>query len=250
MGGRGGGGCNPNKESSSYFLSHASKALDKFIVNYDNIILIGEFNTTMCDETMKDFCQTYSLHNLINEPTCYKNAYNTSSIDVILTNRKRSFHNSLAIETGLPDHHKMIITVLKSYFQKKHPITINYRFYKHFDENVFSRDLTINLQNLNEEIRDYDNFKEMFIKVLNQHAPTKKKFIRGNNATFMNKTLSKAFMHRSKLKNNFNKKPTDVNKQLYKKQRNLCVSLLKKERRKYYYNFDLNIFDDNKTSFL
>ena len=85
------GGYNPNKESSSYFLSHVSNALDKFIVNYDNIILVGDLSTTMCDETMKDFCQTDSLHNLINEPTCYKNANNPSSIDVILTNRKIIF---------------------------------------------------------------------------------------------------------------------------------------------------------------
>ena len=97
------GGYNPKKESSSYFLSHASKALDKFIVNYDNIILIGDLNTTLCDDTMKYFCQTYILHNLINEPTSYKNASNPSSIDVILTDRKRSFHNSLAIETSLSD---------------------------------------------------------------------------------------------------------------------------------------------------
>ena len=46
----------------------------------------------------------------------------------------------------------------------------------------------------------YDDFKEIFIKVLNLHAPMKKKLVRGNNAPFMNKYLSKAFMHRSKLK--------------------------------------------------
>ena len=62
----------------------------------------------------------------------------------------------------------------------------------------------------------------------------------------MNKILSKAFKHRSKLKNNFNKNHTDANKKLYNKQRNLCVSLLKKENKKYYNNLDLNIFDDNK----
>ena len=156
--------------SSSYFLSHVSNAFDKFIVNYDNNILIGDLNTTMCD-------------------TCYKNANNTSSIDVILTNCKRSFQNSLAIETGLSDHHKMIITVLKSYFKKKHPVTKKYRSYKHFDEDLFRRDLIINLQNLNEEIRDYDNFKEIFMKVLNQHAPTKKKLIRGKQCTIYEQNI-------------------------------------------------------------
>ena len=75
----------------------------------------------------------------------------------------------------------------------------------------------------------------------------KKKFLRGNNAPFMNKTLSKAFMHRSKLKNKYNKNPTENNKIFYNQQRNFCVSLLKKEKRKYYNNLDPKIFKDNKT---
>ena len=83
--------------------------------------------------------------------------------------------------------------------------------------------------------------------ILNKHAPMKKKFIRGNNAPFMNKTLSQAFMHRSKLKNKYNKCPTEQNKISYNLQRNYCVSLLKKEKRKYYNNLNPKIFKDNKT---
>ena len=74
-----------------------------------------------------------------------------------------------------------------------------------------------------------------------------KKFVRGNNAPFMNKTLSQAFMHRSKLKNKYNKFPTKQNKISYSKQRNYCVSLLKKEKRKYYNKLNPKIFKDNKT---
>ena len=47
-------------------------------------------------------------------------------------------------------------------------------------------------------------------------------------------------MLRPGLKNKFNKNPTEENKTLYKKQRNFCVSLLKKEKRKYYNNLDLD----------
>ena len=53
-------------------------------------------------------------------------------------------------------------------------------------------------------------------------------------------------MHRSKLKNIFNKDPTDGNKKLYNQQRNYCVSLLRKEKKKYYNNLDIKIFDDNR----
>ena len=38
------------------------------------------------------------------------------------------------------------------------------------------------------------------MNVLNKYAPIKEKIIRGNNAPFMNKALSKAFMERSRLK--------------------------------------------------
>ena len=75
---------------------------------------------------------------------------------------------------------------------------------------------------------------------------SKRKLLEPTTPHFMNKTLSKAFMHRSKLKNKWHKFPTDENKTLYKKYRNFCVSLLRKEKKKYYTNLDLNVIADNK----
>ena len=97
------GGYNPASETTSYFLDHVSKSLDKTMANYDNILILGDFNSTMSDVPMKNFCELYNLENLIKEPTCYKNPNNPSSIDVILTNNKNSFQNSMATETGLSD---------------------------------------------------------------------------------------------------------------------------------------------------
>ena len=65
-----------------------------YLKDYENI------NSTFTDHTMNEFCQMYNLHNLLNEPTCYKNPNNPSSIDVILTNRKNRFENSTTIEAG------------------------------------------------------------------------------------------------------------------------------------------------------
>ena len=195
---------------------------------------------------MKDFCEMYDLENLIRGPTCFKNVNNPSSIDVMLTNRKNSFQNSMTIETGISDHHKMTVTVLKTFFKKKEPIKINYRTYKYFNESEFRNDLLTTLDMTNKETIQYDEFKDNFMKVLNWHAPRKKKIVRGNNAPFMNKVLSKAFMHRSKLKNQYIKTPNEKNKSLYKKQRNFCVNLLRKEKRNYYNNLDLKILEDNK----
>ena len=195
---------------------------------------------------MKNFCDLYDLENLIKEPTCYKNADNPSSIDVMLTNSPDSFHNATAIETGLSDHHKMIITVLKVYTKKREPITINYRSYKNFDISRYKNELKQSLELCDQETMTYDAFHIIFMALLNIHAPIKKKIVRGNNAPFMTTTLAKAIMHRTKLKNNFNKNPTDENKKLNRRQRNFCVTLLKKEKRNYYNNLDLSVFKDNK----
>ena len=50
----------------------------------------------------------------------------------------------------------------------------------------------------------------------------KERLVRANNAPFMNKTLSKTVMHRSRLKN--------PNNEEYKKHRNYCVNLFKQEK--------------------
>ena len=178
-------------------MNHISKEIDKLLVTYEHILILGDFNSPVSEIEMKGFCELYDLQNLIKEPTCYKNVNNPSSIDVMLTNRNMSFQNTMVIETGLSDHHKMTVTVLKTYFQKKDPIIINYRCYKHLNEFEFRNDLVELLESFENKIMDYDDFNEIFLIVLDKYAPLKEKVLRGNNAPFMNKILSKAIMHRS-----------------------------------------------------
>ena len=133
------------------------------------------------------------------------------------------------------------------YRSYKHFDMPKYRSYKRFDMPKYRNILKEHLENFDKEIMSYEDFHEIFIRVLDRHAPMKTKIVRGNNGPFMTKTLSKEIMHRSKLKNNYNKIPTEENKKLYKKQRNFCVALLKREKRNYYNNLELSIFKDNKT---
>ena len=53
------------------------------------------------------------------------------------------------------------------------------------------------------EAIDLDKFVTICIDTLNNHAPSKKKFIRDNHLPFMNKELSKEIMRRTQLRNNF-----------------------------------------------
>ena len=71
----------------------------------------------MTDPSLKEFCNLYSLKNLAKKPTCFKNPDNLKVIDLLLTNRPRSFCNSDTHKTGLSDFHKLTLTVLLT-FQK------------------------------------------------------------------------------------------------------------------------------------
>ena len=62
----------------------------------------------------------------------------------------------------------------------------------------------------------------------------------------MNKALSKAIMLRTKLRNKFLKDLSAANKFSYSKQRNWGVSLLQKEKKKYFANLNEKDITDNK----
>ena len=62
----------------------------------------------------------------------------------------------------------------------------------------------------------------------------------------MNKTFSKAIMQRSNLRNIFLKSRTEENRNDYTKQRNLCVTLLRKSKREFYGNLNEKKICDNK----
>ena len=53
-------------------------------------------------------------------------------------------------------------------------------------------------------------------------------------------------MKRSELATKYRSKPTVENQRAFKKQRNFCNRLYKKERKRYYENLDLNNITDNK----
>ena len=241
------GGYNNKKSNVSNFLENLGPMLDHHMVKYDNVLLVGDFNLETHEMRMNEFCDVYSLRNLFTEPTCYKNPLNPSSIDLMLTNKIRSFLNSQVIETGLSDHHKMTITVLSFfYYQKQAPISIIYRDYNKFDNFKFHSQLNQKFEHLNRNNITYDVFESTLMEQLNIHAPMKEKIIRANNAPFMNKTLSKAFMTRSRLRNRFLKNPNKNNEVKFKQHCNFCINLLKREKSKYYNSLDLKKITDNR----
>ena len=62
----------------------------------------------------------------------------------------------------------------------------------------------------------------------------------------MNETLRKEIMKRSNLRNKYLKNRSEEDRQRFRKQRNLCVSLLRKTKRSYYSNINKKNIIDNR----
>ena len=211
-------------------------------------MVIGELNAEVNLECMKLFCETYDLRSLIKVPTCYKNPEKPSCIDLLLTNRPKSFQNSSVVKTGLSDFHKMTVTVMKNAFEKFKPRVSYFRNWDEFwNEKFRTRLLTkLSLENFNNSSNGINKFLEICVNTLDIFARHKKKYLRGNNMPFMSKNLVNAHRKRTQLRKKFLKNRTESNRVCYNKQRNLCVSLLRKTKKDYYGNLNEKDEIDNK----
>ena len=62
----------------------------------------------------------------------------------------------------------------------------------------------------------------------------------------MSKTLGKAIMKRSKLRNTFSKMRSSENWQNYKRQRNICSNILKSTKDKFFRTLNINEITNNR----
>ena len=132
---------NSHKSNISTHMHHLSKGLDIHMNKQDNILFLGDFNSETLENYLNDFCNVYNLWNIVKEPTCFQKLDNPSCIQLFLTNRLRCFQNTVAVETGISDLHKMVVTVLKVFYKKQRPKIIQYRKYDNFNNNLFRKEL-------------------------------------------------------------------------------------------------------------
>ena len=135
--------------------------------------------------------QNYGCKNILKDKTCFKNPTNPTCIDLIITNRPKSIQDSEAIETGLSDFHKMSFTVMKVFYNKQNPKIIQYRKYKGFSNETFMHELESVLAGFPQI--SFGTFKSTVGNILQKHDAK-----------------------------------TDGDRIAYNKQRNYCVSLIRK----------------------
>ena len=121
-------------------------------------------------------------------------------------------------------------------FKKLKPRVINYRFYKHFSNKVLRENLLGKLSQQTFVNKDcgFEMFCNITLKTLDTYALRKAKHARGNQMPFMTNDISKNIIKRSWLRNKYLKNNNEENRKVYAKQRNHCVSLLRKIKNTYY----------------
>ena len=228
-----------------FFFDHLSRVVDFYSTTFDRVVISGDFNSEPADEHVGSLFASYDLHDLVKAKTCFKGP--PKYYDIILTNRKHTFQNTLALISGFSDFHKMTVTVLKTEFVKADPIQINYRDYNKFNPFIFKKDLKTRLNIDGSSNGNYSRFQNILREVLDYHAPIKKKYNRANNSSFMTKNLRKMIMNRFRCKNTYFKNKTVENWEKYRKLRNDCFKLTKKVKREYFQNLNIKSINDNKT---
>ena len=120
--------------------------LNKALNEYDNLLLAGDLNintlraTSDSSNHLSDLNDTFSLTNLVTDSTCFK-SNKGCLIDLMLTNKPKSFYKSHSFVAGLSDWHKLTVSVRRTSFQKLPPKFVIYRNQKNFHQSNFLRDL-------------------------------------------------------------------------------------------------------------
>ena len=69
---------NLHKNLINYYLQGLAKEIQIYFNNYDDILLIGDFNAEVSETSFPSFCELYQVKSIINQSTCYKKPANPS----------------------------------------------------------------------------------------------------------------------------------------------------------------------------
>ena len=237
--------CSPN-HTVEYF-----NKLESLIANIDlekrESILIGDTNCDFLKPTnytahLKRLIKTYSLTQLIKEPT--RTTHTTQTIiDHIITNRPERVYESGVIPCGTSDHDLIFMTKkIRSPKSKFAPRIINIRNQKRFDLRAFQHDILNNIpfDEIKATCKDANEiwlqWKTFFLDILDKHMPNTQIKIKGNRILYVNSDVKQMIRQRDYPRAKANKTGSNILRQAHCHLRNKVNHTLKQLRKNYYTN--------------
>ena len=192
------------------------------------------------NNALADTCDMFDLSNLVKSATCFKSEI-PSLVDVILTNKPKSFSGSLNVDIGCSDFHNLVAVASRMFAPKLQARKIVYRSMKHFDDDSFRKhieSLPLHVCQIFDDIDDIHRAQNhMLMSVIDQHAPVKTKFVKGKYLPYINSELRKTINQRNMWRNrHFRNRQCKVARKMYTTLRNKVVKLKHKSIQRYFDN--------------
>ncbi len=224
------------KISVNHFIADIEKITEKALQKYSKILYMGDFNiNVLCESADKhkllDFCDSFDMENVINEPTCHVGE-SESLIDLMITNIGESVKKSGALDNGISDVHRFIYAMLPGFSREICKSKIVYRTYKNFSEVEFCKEIS---QKIPENYAGtIDDFVMKFRQICDKHAPMKMKYIKQTQVPYMNGELRRAIARKSMLRHKSVRCKSKENIEKSRKQRNFVTYLKRMSMNKYF----------------
>ena len=230
----------PPKVHVSHLITSLEHVCEKCICDASSLYIIGDLNVDMMTKSnaLADTLDVFNLRNVVRKPTCFKNVLNPSLLDVILTNTPRRLTSVLNVSLGISDFHNFICLATKMCKPKEQISHIVYRSYKHFNEELYLKDLQsapFHVSNVFTDVDDqYWFYCKMLNEIIDQHAPLKKRTVQAKQLPYMNDALRKAINVKGSLRRRFNKTKSNYTWRKYRNQRNYVTKLKRSSLQKYF----------------
>ena len=147
-----------------------------------NVVLLGDFNIDMqkSNPAWDSTISLFGLNQMITSPTRIT-PHSSTLIDHIYTSDTSIVSNILVPATGISDHFPVCCTLSVKTVKPVLNVhsSIVYRCFKQFDERAFLMDLHVipfkNVYNFSDPNVALSHWIDLFLDVINKHAPLKKK---------------------------------------------------------------------------
>ena len=199
------------------------------------IILMGDFNIdfgSCTNHKWRNLIQLFDLSQLVQEPT-HVTETSSTLIDHIYSSNPENIIECFVPFYSISDHFPVCITrKINGKIPKAKHISKSYRCFKHFDENAFLSDLSVDMNSFTVEHpdinQDMQKWYSIISKHLDKHAPIRHKQVKTNRLPeWLNEEITIAQRQRDNAKRL--KKWRE-----YKKYRNKVTSLIRKAKRHHF----------------
>lgn len=216
------------------FLQHIDDLLSFTMPQFENIIILGDFNIDQSlDNVLADCMCSYDFQQLISEPTRIT-THSQKIIDLIFSNNCEFILNSGTINADSISDHRAVFCDLDIALPRSKPKFVTYRNFKNFSYDNFLVDLNhiqwnniFYLGNIEEKIAVFNQY---ILELFDKHAPFVTSRVTKPYAPWLTHNVKELMKLRNKAKSKYKitKNINDWNS--YKSLRNSTVSAIRREK--------------------